>query len=368
VPVVMGGFHATLAPDEVARYAEAVVVGEAEGLWEEVLDDAAAGTLRRIYRASERPSLAHVRPDRSIFRGKRYLPVCLIEAGRGCRFKCDFCAVQTVFAQSQTRRPLDAIIDEVRTASAAGRRLIFFVDDNVFSTIDAAKELLRALIPLRVRWVSQASINAAHDEEFLDLLGRSGCMGLLIGFESLNADNLRSMSKGFNLMAGGPAAAMANLRRHGVRIYGTFIFGYAQDTPQAFSDSVRFAREHAMYIAAFNHLTPFPGTPLYGRLEGEGRLLFERWWLDETYRYNMVPFRPSTMPPEELQRRCLQARRDFYSVKSILERAVKRPNRSNGFMLRNFPMINLMQRRDVGARDGIPLGDASDTRPLIPVC
>jgi radical SAM superfamily enzyme YgiQ (UPF0313 family) len=358
VPVVMGGFHATLCPDEVAQYAEAVVCGEAEILWPRVIDDARHGRLEKFYRQAERPSLAMVRPRRSIFRGKRYLPIGLVEAGRGCHFKCDFCAVQTVFNSTQTRRPVDAIVAEI-AAMKHDRKLFFFVDDNITSNLDQAKEFFRALIPLNIRWVSQASINAAHDGEFLELLVRSGCQGVLIGFESLNPDNLKDMNKAFNTMRGGFAKALDNLRRHRVRVYGTFIFGYDRDTPECFSETVRFAKDHALYIAAFNHLTPFPGTPLYRRLQEEGRLLYENWWLDDRYSYNRIPFQPRGMSPEGLQRHCLEARREFYSWRSIFRRGLRDVNRSDWFMWRNFYLINAMHRTDVTMRDHYPLGDES---------
>lgn len=356
VPVVMGGFHASLCPDEVARYAEAVVCGEAEQLWPQVLDDARHGTLQKFYRQTGRSSLADMRPDRSIFRGKRYLPIGLVEAGRGCHFKCDFCAVQTVFNASQTRRPVDAILAEI-AAVRHERKLFFFVDDNITSNLAEAKEFLRALAPLRVRWVSQSSINAAHDEEFLELLALSGCQGVLIGFESLNPANLKAMNKSFNTMRGGFAQALANLRRHRIRVYGTFIFGYDGDTPDSFAASVDFAEEHAFYIAAFNHLTPFPGTPLYQRLQAEGRLLYDAWWLDERYSYNQIPFRPRGMEPETLRQNCLRARRRFYSWPSILRRGCGDANRANWFMWRNFFLINALHRDDVSLRDHYPLGD-----------
>ena len=356
VAVVMGGFHPSLCPEEVARYADAVVTGEAEELWPRVLDDARHGRLEKFYRSTSRPTLAGLRPDRSIFRGKRYLPIGLVEAGRGCHFKCDFCAVQTVFAQSQTRRPPDEIISEL-AAIKDGKKLFFFVDDNITSNLAQAKEFFRALIPLGIRWVGQSSINAAHDEEFLDLLVRSGCQGVLIGFESLNPANLAAMNKSFNTARGGFTQALANLRKHRIRIYGTFVFGYDGDTSESFNETVDFAQEHAMYIAAFNHLTPFPGTPLYRRLAGEGRLLYDAWWLDDRYSYNQIPFAPRGMSAEELQRGCLGARRRFYSWKSIACRSFDTVNRANGFMWRNFYLINALHRADVSGRNHFPLGD-----------
>ncbi len=358
VPVVMGGFHPSLCPDEVARHAEAVVTGEAEELWPRVLDDARHGKLEKFYRSTTRPPLAGLRPDRSIFKGKRYLPIGLVEAGRGCHFKCDFCAVQTVFSQTQTRRPTDEIIAEL-TAIKKGKKLFFFVDDNITSNLAQAKEFFRALIPLGIRWVGQSSINAAHDEEFLDLLVRSGCQGVLIGFESLNSQNLAAMNKTFNTARGGFTTALANLRKHHIRVYGTFVFGYDGDTQASFAETVDFAEEHAMYIAAFNHLTPFPGTPLYRRLASEGRLLYDAWWLDDRYSYNRIPFVPHGMSGEELQSGCLGARRRFYSWKSIARRGFDAVNRSNGFMWRNFFLINAMHRGDVSLRDYYPLGDES---------
>jgi radical SAM superfamily enzyme YgiQ (UPF0313 family) len=272
--------------------------------------------------------------------------------------------VQTVFGATQTRRPVASVLAEI-AALREQKKLFFFVDDNITSNLAQAKEFFRALIPLRIRWVSQCSINAAHDDEFLDLLKRSGCQGVLIGFESLNPANLRAMHKSFNTMKGGFAGAVANLRRHRIRLYATFIFGYDSDAPESFAETVDFAREQGCYIAAFNHLTPFPGTPLYRRLHDEGRLLYDAWWLDEGYSYNMIPFRPAGMTPEALQRGCIEARRSFYSWRSIFRRSVMAPNRFDSFMFRNFFLINAMHRQEVSERDHYPLGDPQWTGPLL---
>ena len=356
VPVIMGGFHASLVPEEVEHYAEAIVIGEAEGVWAEVLDDLAHGTLQKRYQAGTRPALAGLRIDRSLFAGKRYLPVRLIETARGCKFPCNFCAIQTVFERTHRRRPVADIVAELQ-ALRAGAKLFFFVDDNFAGNLAEAKELLRALAPLRLRWITQLSINAAHDEEFLRLLARSGCMGVLIGFESLDEANLRAMGKRFNTMKGGYEVALAHLRRHGIRIYATFVFGYEHDTRDSFEASLDFALRHRFYIAAFNHLTPFPGTPLYRQLQEEGRLRFDTWWLDERYRYNDLPFTPRHLAPEEVTALCVDTRRRFYSSRSILTRGFDAVNRSDSFMFRNFWGINAMHKGDVSHRNGYPLGD-----------
>ncbi len=363
VPVVMGGFHPTLVPHETSEYAETIVVGEAEGLWPEVLRDFRGGRLRRVYKQAKRPALTGLRPDRSIFEGKRYLPVGLVEAGRGCHLQCEFCAIQAYFKNTQTRRPADEIIEEIRRIK---KPLIFFVDDNITSNMEQAKEFFRKLIPLKIRWVSQASINAAHDEEFLRLIKASGCQGLLIGFETLNPENLKRMRKSFNMMKGGYEKALENLRRHEIRLYVTFILGYDEDNGDTLRETLAFAQRHKFYIVAFNHLTPFPGTPLYKRLEKEGRLLYDRWWLDPGYRYGMVPFAPRGITAQEVKDRCIEARQGFYGFRSIFQRGLDfKVNSKNWFMWSHFFSINLLFRSEVLQRKDFPLGDEAYTAPLV---
>jgi|HubBroStandDraft_6_1064221.scaffolds.fasta_scaffold00094_5 radical SAM superfamily enzyme YgiQ (UPF0313 family) len=363
VPVVMGGFHPTLVPEETSEFAESIVIGEAEGLWPEVLEDFRGGRLRRVYKQPRRPALTGLRPDRSIFEGKRYLPVGLVEAGRGCHLQCEFCAIQAYFKNTQTRRPADEIIDEIRRIK---KPLIFFVDDNITSNMDQAKEFFRKLIPLKIRWVSQASINAAHDEEFLKLIKASGCQGLLIGFETLNPENLKRMRKSFNMMKGGYEKALENLRRHEIRLYVTFILGYDEDNGDTLRETLEFAQRHKFYIVAFNHLTPFPGTPLYKRLQSEGRLLYDRWWLDPNYRYGMVPFAPRGITAEQVKDRCIEARQGFYGFRSIFQRGLDfKVNSKNWFMWSHFFSINLLFRSEVLQRKDFPLGDEAYTAPLV---
>lgn len=257
----------------------------------------------------------------------------------------------------------DDILAELRQID---KQLIFFVDDNITSNMEQAKEFFRALIPLKIRWVSQASINAAFDEEFLHLIKASGCQGLLIGIETLNPKNLKQMHKGFNTMKGGYEAALANLRRHGIRLYVTFILGYDEDDEETFRETLAFALRHKFYIVAFNHLTPFPGTPLYERLEREGRLLFDRWWLHPDYRYGMIPFAPTGMPADLVKQRCIEARAQFYSLSSMVKRSLDFQVNSNSlFMWSNFFLINWLIRREVMQRKDYPLGDQAYTGDLV---
>lgn len=357
VPVVMGGFHATLAPDEVAEYADAVVVGEAESVWKEVVDDLRHGTLKRRYRAATPPDLRDISVDRSIFRSKNYLPVTLIETGRGCRYACEFCAIGAFFGSTRRQRPTAAVLEEI--AGLKDRtRLFFFVDDNFAAAPDAARELMRALRPLKIRWVTQMSLPAALDGDFLQDMVDSGCIGVLVGIESLDETNLAAMNKSFNAAA--RSEALDNLSKYGIGVYGTFVFGYDGDREETFDRAVDFALERRFYIAAFNHLTPFPGTPLYDRLRAENRLIFDKWWLDERYRYNDLAFRPARMAPEEVSRRCVDARRRFYSWRNILGRLPEKANRNDFFKLRNYLPINLMHRWDVSARNGYPIGRGRD--------
>lgn len=363
IPVILGGFHPSLMPEESQRYGDAIVVGEAEGVWEELIDDLRHDSLKPRY-LSAQGDLGKIRVNRSLFRGKHYLPVGLVETGRGCRFPCEFCAIQTFFGRTYRPRPVEDVIVELRSLRIE-KRIFFFVDDNFAGDMKAGRVLLPELAKLQVRWITQLSINAAHDEAFVALLARGGCRGVLIGFESLDAANLRTMKKGFNLMKGGYSAALDNLRRHGISVYGTFVFGYENDDANSFHRAVDFAQQEDLYIAAFNHLTPFPATPLYDRLKAEGRLRYESWWLDPAYRYNDLPFFPGKLSPTEVTQACVAARRRFYSWRSIAKRAWR--NRGDFFMFRNFLPINLMHQREVSMRNGYPLGDESWRGSLLEV-
>ncbi len=355
VPVVMGGYHPTLLPEESLQFADAVVVGDAEGLWPEVLRDARSGRLRGIYRQPVRPTLAGLAPRRAVFSGKRYAPLELVQFGRGCRYACDFCSIHAFYGSSLRWRPVEEVIAEIDRLST---RRILFVDDNLVADPSRARALFEALAPLGVRWSGQVSIDVCRDPDLLRLMARSGCQAAVIGLESLDERNLRQMNKPWGLAGGGYAASIRRLQDEGIMIYGTFVFGYDYDTADSFNAAVEFALGHRFFLANFNPLTPMPGTALYERLRSEGRLLFDRWWLAPEFRYGEAIFRPRRMTPEELTEGCFRARRAFNTCRSVFRRALDwRTNCRGPGRLGVYLLGNLISRREIFRKQGLALGD-----------
>ena len=365
VTVVMGGYHATLMPEEVRRYADAVVVGEGERCFPELIADFRAGRLRRIYHSSSPTGLKTVFPDRRIFSGKRYLEIGLVEATRGCHHGCEFCSITAFHQARHAHRRLDMILAEMERLKGS-KKLFFFIDDNFTANAGFAKELCRALKGLKIKWVGQAGITLTQDRELMALMRASGCQGVLIGLESLNQKNLDSMNKGFNYRNIDYGKAIQSLNDHGLRLYATFVFGYDHDVFDDFKRTLDFCIHHKLFMAAFNHLTPFPGTPLYRRLQREGRLLYDKWWLDDRYCYGDVPFQ-TVIPPEVIKRECIKARKKFYSIPSIAKRMLNPSHCGNVLMFNAYWFINLLMRKEAEQRVDYPLGDVSCNQDLIAV-
>lgn len=353
IPVVMGGYHATLCPDECREHADAVCVGEAESVWADILRDGARGALQPFYQGERGRPLQGLQPDRAIFKDKKYLPVALVETSRGCPFQCNFCSIGAAFQGSYRRRPVQEIVEELRQVHD---KYVFFVDDNIVGDPAGARELFDAIAPLGIQWMSQGSLHALKDETLLRSMARSGCMGLLVGFESLNGANLAAMGKRINHVDD-YEAALDRLRRAGIFVYGTFIFGYPHDRPESFDLTVRFAKKEQIFLSAFNHLVPFPGTPLYRELEAGGQLQYPKWWLHDDYRFGQVPFRPTAMSAAAIEENCQRARRSFYTWGSIFRRSLDfKANSPSPGRAWAFWMLNWMLRRELSQKSGIPLG------------
>jgi radical SAM superfamily enzyme YgiQ (UPF0313 family) len=354
VTVVMGGHHPTFLPTEALRHADAVVIGDAEGSWDSLLSDFRRGELQKTYRGGNSRPLHDFSLDRGIFRGKKYAPVELVQYGRGCRFTCDFCSIRSFYQGTPRFRSAASVADEL--AGLNTRKLIFFVDDNLFGTQEHIEALLRAIRPLKLRWSCQISIDVARDERMLDRMAEAGCVFALVGFESLSEANLKQMGKPWNRVAGDYREVVRRFHKRGIAVYGTFVFGYDADTPDTIKRSLDFALEAKLEIANFNPLTPTPGSPLYGRLSQEGRLLSPEWWLDPSYRYGDPIFVPRSMSPEVFAQKCFEAKQAFYSWRSIASRVLGSDAGLHWFRTGMVGLANVISRREVLRKQHRTLG------------
>jgi radical SAM superfamily enzyme YgiQ (UPF0313 family) len=336
------------------EHCDAVVIGDAEGVWETLIADFRAGVLKPKYQQPNTGQLADIKLDRNIFKGKGYAPASVIQYGRGCKFTCEFCSIRAFYGSDLRQRPVSEVVAEIETLN---HRHVFFVDDNIFVDRAKAKELLRALIPLGITWSCQVSIDIARDRELVELLEKSGCIGALVGFESLNPINLKQMKKGWNLKKQDYETSIRILQDAGIMIYGSFVFGYDADTPDSFEEAVEFTIRNKFFLGNFAALTPTPGAALYDRLLQENRLLYDRWWLDPDYRYGDAAFIPRGMTPDQLTEGCNWARTQFTSYRSLYHRIWdRRTNLRNIHRAGYYLAANLVFRRELRTKHGQPLG------------
>jgi radical SAM superfamily enzyme YgiQ (UPF0313 family) len=264
--------------------------------------------------------------------------------------------VTRFFNHRYRRRPVEAVISEIESLDP--KLPYFFVDDNIAASPEEARAFFKELVPLKIRWVSQMTVDAARDDRLLDILVESGCLGLLIGFESLNPINLEQMNKAGNLRPGGYEQPLRLLRERAIKIYATFLLGYDEDDGRTVEATLDFALRHNFFLAAFNHLVPFPATPIYNRLRDEGRLRSATWWLDPEHRFGDVVFDPKRMTSRQLEEACMWLRRRFYSFRNITRRINFGHNVDALRSAVLFFQLNLMLKREVGVKKGLPLGVA----------
>lgn len=318
IPVVMGGVHPTLEPAECLEHADAVVKGYAERTWPVLLRDFAAGRLQRVYEDPEPldPALI-VPPDRSGIHRRDYLGWCTVEMSRGCPNDCEFC-ISHRFHRGHLCRPIGDVLAEIRGLKS---RLLFFLDPNLIGNREHAKAFFRELIPLRKWWLGCASLDVADDPELLDLMARSGCRGLLMGFESVREATLRSASKSKNL-GRSYAEVVDILHAHGILVQACFVFGFDADDVSVFEEAADYMERARFDLPQISIYTPFPGTAVFERMAAEGRILTRDWSL---YNGQNVVFRPARMTAEELARGTDLVRRRAYSLRALSRRLFIRP-------------------------------------------
>jgi radical SAM superfamily enzyme YgiQ (UPF0313 family) len=321
IPTVIGGCHASMEPEETAKHADVVAVGEAEVLIPRILSDFKNGGLKPIYRVeeSERPMLDDQPiPRFSSLKLEHYFNPT-IQTMRGCPMGCEFCTVRVHWGAKYRYKPIEKVVQEIDSLkSQFGRNtFIMIVDDDVAANLTRYKELFRALIPLHLQWMSQGSMAMAKDEEYMDLMVQSGGTRMIMGFESISADNLKNMKKNpYNKLNEFENNARI-IQSHGVAIIGAFVFGFDGDDLSCFDNTVDFIVKNSIALPQLFVLTPFPGTALTKRLEKEGRILSKDW---KYYTGSTVQFIPKQMTPDELAEGYYRAIQAVYSFKNIYKR------------------------------------------------
>jgi radical SAM superfamily enzyme YgiQ (UPF0313 family) len=316
----MGGIHPTVLPSEALQHADAVVIGEAEGVWPKLLSDASSGEMQKLYCANKTKNLNGMPiPRRDLYPrplSKSYTPLAFgIETARGCPYDCEFCSIGSVMGRQYRSRPVPEVIAEIESINSSH---LFFVDDALALNRLTAKKLFTEMIPLKVKWVGQGPVSLAEDPELLRLMKRSGCVGLLIGFESVQKETHDGMKKIKNLRIDF-SEAIRRFHGEGIAILGAFIFGFDHENKDIFDQTLEFILKCRLDCIELRILVPFPGTRIYSRLLKEGRLFVPNWWL-HGYPPDTLLFQPKGMTADELIEGFDRLNRQTYSLGSIIKR------------------------------------------------
>lgn len=315
--VILGGIHPSVMPQEAKVYADAVVVGEAEGLWPHILDDIENGTLKKIYRnwqpdISDSPAPKYKR-RRSFLGFPPYLTPVMFS--RGCPNDCEFCSVHRIYGRKPRFLPVESVVRDIKKS---GSKKLIFLDDNIGGIRSYAMDLFKAVEPLKVKWIGQAAARMMLDDELFDAALRSGCVGLFVGVESIEPAALGKFSKSLASISL-YEEAIKRCRETGVLFQGSFIFGLDDQSPDVFDHTLDFLIRNRMPLISANILTAYPGTFLFDRFIREERLLHTNW---SYFDHLTVSFRPKNMQPEELSEKFFDFRDKFFSLPSIWQRAM----------------------------------------------
>ena len=323
VPVVLGGVHVTLNPDEAAAHADALVIGEAEDVWEQVLLDAQADALLPRYQSDALCTLSDLRAPRfDLITNNRYFTLLRpVQTTRGCPHRCDFCTVRSVYGASYRHRPIEQVVEDIRRIRKTSR-YVFFVDDNLAADENYAAQLFEALIPLRISWSAQLNLGFADNKELLKLAARSGFQMAVCGVENVTPENLAAVSKQRVNRPERYREWITNFRKAGVIVLAGMILGFDTDTEKTIADNLHFMRTEKIPMISLYLLTPFPGTPLFERLKNEGRLLTTDWSRYDSY---TCVFAPKNLSPEKLTDLYWHANQRITTVPAIFRRFTPPP-------------------------------------------
>jgi len=339
--VVLGGVHPTMLPEEASKHADAIVIGEAEGVWQKLLMDFQMGNMEKIYQRSKLCSLSDLpHPRWDLLNKDAYLTTNVVQTTRGCPYNCSFCSITRFFGHKYRCRPIADVIKEIETLKG---KFLGFADADLMGNRLYAKKLFEALIPYRKIWASDAGIKIANDEELLRLAAKSGCKGLYIGFESLSPASLQEAGKSQNIV-NHYKDAIDKIHQHGIMVGGGFIFGFDSDDESVFERTIEFAIESRIDFADFNVLCPYPGTRLYDKVREENRIIETDW--SKYLGYNVV-FQPKRMSVETLRSGCIWAWKQFYSSKSIFKRFLSLRNFTSWVNPIAYSLLNIGTKRGI---------------------
>jgi len=324
VKVVMGGIHASALPEEALQHVDSVVIGEAEDIWPDLVRNfQKTGTLERIYRNAVLPDLQKlliprydlINPDYFIKPMFNDMPIFCVYTSRGCPFNCDFCSVTRFFGNKYRTKPIENVVKEIEHWSAKCKN-VYFVDDNILGKAEYAEELFKALIPLNITWSSEFDSTAVNKPKLIELAGKSGCRSMLIGFETLNPDNLKSVNKTFNKIDK-YKDLIKMLKDNGIAPEATMMVGLDNDDTSIIERTIDFLLENGIIFFRISILTPYPGTKIYQKLNDEGRILVRDW---SKYDVTHTVFQPAKMTPEELTESIWKIYNKTYSYAGICKR------------------------------------------------
>jgi len=319
IPVVMGGPHITLVPEDAEPHADCRVVGWAETTWPQLLRDWFNRELKVLYTEQPEHDLITPQPDRSVLPRHRYLTDGVFEATRGCIFNCSFCVSPAAWGRRVWKKPVRDVIHDIKQSR---RKRILFLDLNLIADRAYALELFHALKDLKVRWFGLATTTLVQDDELFDACAKSGCGGLLMGMESIDPGVLKGMQKNFN-RPNDYADVVDKLHQRGISLQGCFVFGEDGESDSVFEDTAHFAVNAGIDLPRFAISTPFPGTPLYHKLDGQGRILHRDW---SKYDGQHCVFQPDNRSPREIEKGAEHAWKTAYSIKGCWKRIRKSPS------------------------------------------
>ena len=314
IPVVMGGVHPSLMPDEALQHADAIMIGFSEYTFPEMLIDFKSNRLKKIYIQKEEFSLEKkLLPRRDLLNKKGYITTATVEVVRGCSLPCTFCAYPTAFGRKIYKRPIKEVLEEIEMFS---EKIILFPDVNLIADKNYAMELFKEMKSLKKYWMGLVTSSVGIDNEMIKIFSESGCKGLLIGFESISQNSQKYINKGTNKVDN-YSELMKKLHDNGILVQGCFAFGSDEEDTSVFERTVETVIKSKIDLPRYSILTPFPKTEFYSNLEKENRIFEKNWAM---YDVEHCVFYPKQMTPEELEQGTAWAWRETYKLKNIFKR------------------------------------------------